>query len=150
MADRTPDALLRQMERWHALLHRDSIAPAATPETWATPGIGGLRWETTTRRVTTTWTIEALLSTSALAREGREMRHCVASYGGGCAAGDCSIWSVKAAVGSLVMERWTVEVNRDRVIVQVRGRCNARAGEEVLEVLRRWAARENLSVSTGL
>ena len=77
------------------------------------------------------------------------MRHCVASYAGWCAAGDCSIWSVKATVGSLVMERWTVEVNRDRVIVQVRGKFNARAGGEVLDILRRWAAEENLSLATG-
>ena len=149
MAGRTPDALLRQMERWHAQLHRDSTAPAYTPETWATPGIHGLRWEARARRVTTAWTIEALPSTGALAREGREMRHCVASYAGWCAAGDCSIWSVKATVGSLVMERWTVEVNRDRVIVQVRGKFNARAGGEVLDILRRWAAKENLSLATG-
>ena len=146
MAGRTPDALLRQMERWHAQLYRDSTAPAYTPETWATAGIHGLRWEARARRVTTAWTIEALPSTGALAREGREMRHCVASYAGWCAAGDCSIWSVKATVGSLVMERWTVEVNRDRVIVQVRGKFNARAGGEVLDILRRWAAEENLSL----
>ena len=87
MAGRTPDALLRQMERWHARLHRDR---AGVPETWATPGIDGLRWETRARRVTTAWTIEALLSTRALAREGREMGHCVASCARRCAAGDCS------------------------------------------------------------
>ena len=150
MAGRTPDALLRRMERWHAGLHRDGGAQADTPEIWAAPGIHGLRWERRTRRVATAWAVEALLSTGALVREGREMRHCVASYARNCAAGDCSIWSVKAAVGSLVMQRWTVEVNGDGVIVQVRGKSNRAAGEEVLDVLRRWAARENLSMATGL
>ena len=150
MAGRTPDALLRQMERWHTLLHRGSTTQVATLETWDAHGIHGLRWTKSTRRVTTAWTIEALLSTGALLREGRGMQHCVATYAGSCAAGDCSIWSVKARVDSLVIQRWTVEVNRDRVIVQVRGECNAQAGGEVLEVLRRWAARENLSVATGL
>ena len=44
------------------------------------------------------------------------MHHCVASYADRCAAGKCSIWSLKALVGDLVMERRTVEVSRDRVI----------------------------------
>ena len=103
-----------------------------------------MRWKTTRRRVTTTWKIEALLSRRAVYREGRDMRHCVASYADRCAAGECSIWSLKASVGDLVMERLTVEVSRDRVIMQVRGKCNAPAGREALDVLRRWAKRENL------
>ena len=51
MARRTPDALLRQMERWHARLHVDRTAARAPIETWPSCGIRGLRRETTTRRV---------------------------------------------------------------------------------------------------
>src|SRR5262249_51248970 len=43
MARRTPEALLRQMERWHQGLGRDA---AAGPEVFASSGIGELRWET--------------------------------------------------------------------------------------------------------
>ena len=75
------------------------------------------------------------------------MRHCVASYADGCAAGICSIWSLKAMVGNLVTERQTVEVNRDRVIVQCRGKHNAVPNGAVIKILRRWAANENLTLA---
>ena len=96
------------------------------------------------------WTIEELLSAGSLGQEGRDMHHCVGSYAGRCSAGVCSIWRVTAAVGYLVTERWTVEVNRDRVIVKVRGKCNAPAQGEVIQLLRRWAAREKLFLAAGI
>ena len=160
MAGRTPESLLRQMERWHAALgpapgRNDARPPAAAgaeapARAWSTGGIRGMRWETRRRRVTTTWKVEALSSRQALYREGRDMRHCVASYADRCAAGECSIWSLKAMVGDLVMARRTVEVSRDRVIAQVRGKCNAPAGGEALEVVRRWARKESLTLAAWL
>ena len=150
MAGRTPGGLLRAVERWHAQLHRDRDNGRALFETWPTCGIHGLRRETTSPRTTTVWSIEELLSTSALMQEGREMGHCVASYAGRCAAGDCSIWRVKGAVGDLVTGRWTVELGRRREIVQARGEYNAPARGEVLDVLRHWAARENLTLADWL
>ena len=151
MAGRTPDALLRRMERWHAQLHRNGADRRAPVEPWPACGIHGLRPETRSRRTTTAWTIEELLSAGALEQEGLVMGHCVGSYAGRCAAGDCSIWRVKAAIGYLEdTERWTAEVSRDRVIVQVRGKCNEPPRAEVLEVLRDWAARERLSLAAWL
>jgi len=84
------------------------------------------------------------------ARHRSRLHHCVASYADRCAVGQCSIWSLKALVGDLVMERRTVEVNRDRVIVQVRGKCNAPAGGEALDVVRRWAKKENLTLAAWI
>ena len=72
------------------------------------------------------------------------MRHCVASYAGRCAAGICSIWSLKAMVGDLVLERQTVKVSRDRVVEQCLGKRNTRPSGEVVEILRRWAVQEHL------
>ena len=72
MTGRTPDALLRQMERWHATLHRNSTAAKANVETWPTCGIRGLRRQTPIRGIGAGWTIEELLSAGNLEREGCE------------------------------------------------------------------------------
>ena len=119
-----------------AELYRNDAVLGASVEPWPTCGIRGLRRKTTRRRTATVWTIEELLSAGALEQEGREMGHCVASYAGRCAAGNCSLWRVQAAVGDLITVRWTAEVSRDRVIVEVRDKCNAPARGEVLAALR--------------
>ena len=50
-------------------------------------------------------------------------------------------------VDDRVMEQQTVEVSRDRVIVQCRGERNALPSGQVVEILRQWAAKENLTLS---
>ena len=95
MAGRTPASLLRQMEQWHARLHRGGVVPAPVATGWPTPRFHGLRLKMRRRGPSTMWTIERLDSTAALEREGQQMRHCVASYALRCAAGVCSIWSLE-------------------------------------------------------
>lgn len=93
------------------------------------------------------WTITELLDSRELAHEGRAMRHCVASYAQACAARASSIWSLRhrwcgEAVSRSVL---TVEVRPSTgMIVQLRGKANARARGEPLQLVRRWAAREGL------
>ena len=150
MAGRTPDALLRRMERWHAELHRNGAAPAAPVESWLSCGIPrtarGGNEPGTYHGVGHRGTPVGRRPRAGGSRDGPLRRQLCYR----CAVGGCSIWRVKAAVGSLDTERWTVEVNRERVIVQVRGKRNATARGEVLDVLRDWAARERLSLAAWL
>ena len=93
------------------------------------------------------WRIRELLSAAALAAEGRAMRHCVASYLQSCAAGHVSIWSMTLTTKDGIERQQTVEVTRQRVIVQSRGKRNRKASDRERGVLRRWAAREGLTIS---
>jgi hypothetical protein len=146
MANRAPDALLKQMERWHVELGRGS---AAGPESWPSSGIGGFRWETG-REVKRTWSLIELRSRRALQIEGRAMRHCVASYARSCAAGHSSIWALELTTKEGVEKRQTVEVSRRRVIMESRGRWNSRATPRDMEILRRWASQEDLTMRSYL
>ncbi|MEZ6038503.1 MAG: PcfJ domain-containing protein, partial [Planctomycetota bacterium] len=146
MARRNPEALLQQMQRWHAALGGDR---GGGPELWASTGIGALRWETglKNRRL---WSIDELRTRKALVAEGRAMGHCVATYAGSCNAGRCSIWAVALTTKEGVEKRLTVELSRQRVIVQARGKHNRTPEPQELDVLRRWAEQEELTLATYL
>jgi hypothetical protein len=96
------------------------------------------------------WTIVELLDSRELAIEGHRMRHCVASYTTRCAFGRSAIWSLRRrwCDDGTTRSSLTIEVRRDTSkIVQLRGYRNARPTLWQLELVRRWAAREGLSVT---
>jgi len=102
--------------------------------------------EQTTRE----WTILELLNSDALYAEGRAMRHCVYTYSNRCRRGETTIWSLRLRVEEGEKRMATVEVDpRKRAIIQVRAKCNARPGPRTVEILRKWANRENLQVSAS-
>jgi len=93
------------------------------------------------------WTIVELLDSRELAHEGRTMRHCVSTYAHACVRRDSSIWSLRHRWCDEVVWRsvLTIEVRPSTgVIIQVRGKANARPRGEPLEFVRRWATREGL------
>jgi len=89
------------------------------------------------------------------------MHNCVVSYASDCAQGRCSIWSLKLASSRDGVRRHVLTIEVDtarRQIVQVKGPCNRqpdgkRAGPRLLaamEMLRRWADQQNLTINRYL
>jgi hypothetical protein len=146
MKGRTVESLLRQVEAWHRELGRvrqvEGDWPASgIPEFEFVEGSveGGNR-----RR----WTIRELLSSKALAAEGRRMRHCVASYAGSCLRRRTSIWTLEQEGFEGHQKVLTVEVNlASRMICQARGKRNALPSEKERNILRRWAERAGLGMA---
>ncbi len=90
------------------------------------------------------WTMEEILCSKDLAREGRVMHHCVASYNGGIESGWRSIWSLRMDDEPFL----TIEVlNGTRQVVQARGRRNRSPRPAELNYLRRWSRDNALTVS---
>ena len=157
MKGRTAPALCRLVDGWHRELARNARAPALA---WEPSGIAPYRHAERSKdadRPPTLWTIHEILSSRELTEEGREMRHCVASYARSCARGQVSIWSLQAAEGEHGPPRRVMTIavdNLRRTITQARGRCNKAPGERRAGVrlqnapdrMRHWAARERLSV----
>ena len=85
------------------------------------------------------WLIRELLSGAELIKEGREMRHCVASYARACAAGWCSIWAMEYVTSKGVTKRQTIEVDSDKTIVQARGQSNSYPTKSEFSVIQKWA-----------
>lgn len=119
---------------------------------WEPAAINPYRFETVSeksgRRLT--WTIRQLLSKQALAEEGRELGHCVSAYTSFCKRGRCSIWSLEASHGGGMVRLQTIQVTRNRRVVQSRGRFNEGASPNIRAIVERWAEREGLAVNRRL
>lgn len=79
-----------------------------------------------------------------LNREGQQMRHCVATYAVRCQRKVCSVWSLREFEKGQWRSRVTIEISRDRRIVQARGRFNAVPKERFAKAIENWANREGL------
>ena len=148
MKGRTAAALLRQMRQWHAELRK---APERPQLEWTESGFGSFDWSegilatNNLRR----WTIVELMSRKELYHEGQVMRHCVASYDNSCAYGGTSIWSMGVERNLGRRKRvLTIEVaNRLKTICQVRGKANRLASQKEMNLVRRWATQEKLTLA---
>ncbi|MCA9265872.1 MAG: PcfJ domain-containing protein, partial [Planctomycetales bacterium] len=95
------------------------------------------------------WTIRELLSSKGLMTEGRQMKHCVATYASSCARGHCSIWTMEVESIEGFAKVVTIEVrNNSRLICQVRGKANRLAIEKERRVIQRWAESAGLRIAS--
>ena len=134
---RTPAALLARVDAWHRSLGRlradDSLH-------WRASGIRPFTLVTGKGDRRVVWRIRELLSHAELVQEGRALRHCVASYAHSCKRGDNSIWSLtnEDAAGRC-KRRQTIQVDRYKRIVQVRGQMNGLPSDRERDIVERWA-----------
>jgi hypothetical protein len=137
MKGRSPDSLLRAVERWHRRLG----AVRGTSGSWKPSGLPPLRVVESQEGERKVYAITELISSAELEEEGAAMGHCVATYGALCQSGQGSIWSLTVEDASGRINRLlTVEVRSwGRQIVQARGRFNRAAQPEDLHLLARWA-----------
>ncbi len=146
MKGRTPEALLRQVNEWHARLAKSDQTPAE----WQRSGISEFEFVEGNEQGGNLkfWTIKELLSTKELVNEGQKMVHCVATYARSCAKGASSIWTLEVESYAGKRKVLTVEVNNAaRLICQARGKCNARPGDKHRRILSRWAEQTGLRVA---
>lgn len=81
------------------------------------------------------WKFTQIKSATDLQKEGNAMRHCVLGYRHYCVSGETSIWSLTFNGN----RKLTIEVNKGRSVVQVRGLANRVARPNEKEVVKRWA-----------
>lgn len=149
---RTPASVRRLVASFHRELARASGRAFA----WAPSGLRGASFvEDVTRgdpprTERHLWTVRELCSSAELAAEGRALRHCVATYGVGCASGRTSIWSLRVEGPYAWRRALTIEVDVPRRAVrQARGACNALPRPREMELLARWAAEASLTIPEG-
>lgn len=143
MRGRTAAGLLAQVERWHRELGRERGTENLYFKQSGTKGLA-LK---TGRDGENVWEIRELLSGAELAAEGQVMRHCVESYARSCFAGRCSIWAMELRTPLGVEKRQTIELTRDGVIVQSRGKQNRLPTAAEFEVLKEWARGAGVTIS---
>ncbi|HEY4242715.1 MAG TPA: PcfJ domain-containing protein [Kofleriaceae bacterium] len=142
---RTVARVLHLMHEWHVALVRSRWAITRwAASRWTGFAIGVKGGE---------WTFVELLDSHALRQEGREMRHCVASYARSCVRGDSSIWSLRFRRRDQDEARpvLTVEVYpRTGSVAQIRGKANALPADAPLDLVLAWAIRNGLTAKQWL
>ena len=144
MKGRTIDSLLRDVEKWHKGLNK-----LRTKAAWEGMLIPDFIHEEGTEKNKKIYHITQLLNSAELQAEGRYMKHCVASYVYSCARGSSSIWSMTVRSEAVydVSRLVTIELNRNKSIVQVRGKYNALPNDKTKSVIKKWMAKEGLKAS---
>ena len=146
MKGRSPESLLKQVERWHGGLAKTSGAQNTFFKASGIPGFS----QRTGENKQNTWQIKELLSGAELIVEGRAMKHCVASYASACAAGRCSIWAMEYVTPQGIQKHQTIEVSYDKTVVQCRGKRNGLPTAAEFNVIQRWSSTAGLAIAPYL
>jgi len=87
------------------------------------------------------WSFTQLCDVHSLLNEGRTMKNCISSYAARCASGDSAIFHVSRIfkVDQVCENSATLEVTRERILVQAKAKCNARLSSGVKTAVRKWA-----------
>ncbi len=147
MAGRTPEALLRQVDEWHARLGRTAKGGVLQ---WSRCGIPDFELVEGKRqsRNMCVWRLIELTNSRELEEEGFALGHCVATYASSCQRRISSIWSMRRETATGETRVLTVELNvKQKEIVQARGVRNRLPEEKELTVLNRWARTAGLTVA---
>lgn len=147
MRGRTPETLLRQVNQWHGRLATSNTHQVRQ---WQPCGIREFEFTEGSEqgRNLKVWTVRELLGSKALVAEGRQMKHCVATYASSCVRGACSIWTMEVESFQSVTKALTLEVrNNSLTICQARGKANRLPTDKERGVLTRWAALAGLKIA---
>ena len=153
---RTMTSVLALANEWHADIIREQEAQNAladagqrfNPQNRRTPAPPRLtRWNginVSYSRLETencVWLFSQLCTVQDLLNEGRKMKNCVSSYSARCASGDCAIFHISCLFTDtqLSEEKATLEVSRNRVLVQAKAKCNAKISPVTMGIIRKWA-----------
>jgi hypothetical protein len=157
MQGRTPQSVLRLIQEWKeeaAARERERVRNRSRgrsrhyyrelQQSGFAPGI----WETGRGAQRRIWTIEEIRCNRDLIAEGREMRHCVATYEHSIVQGHSSIWSMRVERPEGVQRAVTIEVHpHRRQVVECLGKCNRLPTSDELHILERWVQENGLKLA---
>lgn len=154
---RTGVSLMRAMEEWHAEMAKTKVTPGRS-NTFNPSGFRAGEFDKSRYDETKTtaiekhiWRFREILSAKDLAAEGRDMHHCVFSYSYSVERGTASIWSMTHETWGGEERCITIEVhNRERRIVQARGKRNRAMTAPERLMLATWASQAGLQLGAYL
>jgi len=147
MRQREVDATIKQMEEWHAL--NNLLKRKYKAEKWDSMDFKPFLYKEGKEKNLKIYEMVELLNLKDLIEEGKEMHHCVFSYGNSCASGNSSIWSLRVTDNFLGIKRLlTVEVNPNSMkVVQARKRLNQSPTPKDLEILKIWCNQNKIGIA---
>ncbi len=140
---RTLQSLIRQSEEWH-----ERSIEIKGMRFWTSSGLYGYKAEKKMEIVK----MEELTGSKLLLEEGRNMKHCVATYAHQCVTGKTAIFSLRKYSFELLIERMaTIEVNLSlKRVVQAKAKMNKKISDDARKHLYEYAHKNELSVNSYL
>ncbi|QDU47429.1 hypothetical protein Mal52_59600 [Symmachiella dynata] len=136
-------SLRRHMANWRDEVQLQLLLPGAK-KFWEPTNIGDFHCI----QNDAIWTIRELLTDRDLYIDGENMRHCVATYIKACSRRKTSIWSMRVRRGDVRRRVLTIEVRpRSKLVWQAQGKRNTDPTPDAMQILRQWAAQEQLDLS---
>jgi hypothetical protein len=138
------------VRKWMA---KEGVGGPLPRRTWSPTPIRGLEYLEPRKHEGSvrSWTIRELTDSRELSEEGKDLHHCVAGYVGACASHATSIWSMRSHGLHTSQRVLTIEVKpARRLIVQARGKCNARPQSEARAVMKMWAQANGLAIASSM
>ncbi len=145
MHRRTVHSLIKQVNDWHTQLGRSGRNSENVR--WNKCAINELRFieGSADSKNMKVWRVYELLSGVELVDDGRQLKHCVASYIKSCVRRSSSIWSMELKTENGIQKCITIEVRlSDRSIRQARGFQDRLPNQKEKEIMQRWATQEEL------
>jgi hypothetical protein len=146
---RTEASLVRQINDWYRVRGLDYVPTRV----WSRSAIGEFRLIENSEHEDSVrcWTIQELLDSVQLILEGQALGHCARIYARACARGETTLWSLRLDKGRGPFRVLTIQVDpAERIILQVRGRCNRLMKPAERALLERWANEEGLQFADSL
>jgi hypothetical protein len=143
---RTLGSLIKLSNEWHREMQLRKFGNGNL--TWTGSDIPD--WRFKNKATKTVWHVTQLLSSKELYNEGRRMKHCVASYGHRCVDGLSAIFTMTSNDGVNVDEKHlTIEITKEKRMVQARGRFNKPPAGEARLILNKWRNVHNIQDGLG-
>ena len=147
MKDRDVNTLINNVDKWHNNLTKRK----GSPTHWEPAFINDFKYVTGKDEMKQTFSISQITTAKDLSAEGKALNHCVGSYVNSCANGRCSIYSM--TVNSFIKydtRLLTIEVNKEGVISEIRGKSNRLPNAYEMRLIDKWAFNEKLTKSKWL
>ena len=144
MRRRNPNTLLNLVSQWHDGLKKSNHAKHMY---FKKSGISEYMVKKQKGDNKKTWRIYELLSGEELIKEGTVMHHCIATYASSCMSGKCSIWSMIYNDDLGKKKLLTIEVNKQGMINECRGKHNRWPTTKEFSIMKDWANKEKLRIN---
>jgi hypothetical protein len=145
---RTMISVIALANEWHAEIAEQRTETSATKKSEALP----TKWKGISINISNfedddfAWQFAQLHTVRDLLNEGRLMKNCVSSYSPKCAVGDSAIFHLSRIAKDTqnTKEIATLEVSKNRTLIQAKEKCNAKVSQLNMKAIRKWTKANNI------
>jgi hypothetical protein len=156
---RTMESVIGLANEWHADIQKEQEALNELAREGQQQGqkyktVEATRWngipvyQSTFKEKDCEWSFVKLCSVQDLVNEGRIMKNCAASYSSVCTSGMSTIFHLARDLPEIQIHEniATLEVSKERVLIQAKEKYNKRISPTVEKIIRKWGQQNRIKI----